>query len=65
MKNRSIEITVRADGELNIEALGFHGIDCDHATAFLEQALGQIDRKERKPEYYRRAQNQRVQKVGQ
>ena len=65
MKTRTIEITIRPDGELDIEAVGFHGADCAQATAFLELALGQLADRRRKPEYFQRAQNRSFQKVGQ
>lgn len=65
MKNRCIEIVVQASGELQIDAVGFSGADCEKATAFLEQALGNITQKQRKPEFYRRARSANLQRVGQ
>ena len=35
---------------------GFRGTDCEKATAFLEQALGQLTAKQRKPEWHQRNQ---------
>lgn len=64
MNTRSIEITITPEGELDIEAVGFHGIDCEKATAFLEAALGKVADRHRKPEYFRRAQTRSLQKVG-
>ncbi len=63
MNRKNIEITISPDGEVDIEAVGFHGADCDQATAFLEAALGKISSKHRKPEYYRRARVRDHQKV--
>ncbi len=60
---KTIEIIVKPDGGLQIDAVGFSGADCEKATAFLESALGDIRRRERKPEYHRHARRQ--QKVGQ
>jgi len=59
---RTIEVIVQPDGSLTIDAVGFQGADCEKATAFLEQALGQTTGREKKPEYYRRVQRQ--QRVG-
>jgi hypothetical protein len=64
MNTRTIQITISPEGELDIEAVGFHGLDCERATAFLEQALGEITDRHRKPEYLRRAMTRQLQKVG-
>ncbi len=61
---KTIEIIVNASGQLTINATGFSGTDCEKATAFLEQALGKLTAKERKPEFYRRNQRNLQQKVG-
>ncbi len=59
---KTIEIIIQPSGELKIDAVGFAGVDCEKATAFLEQALGQVQPRERKPECRRHAK--REQKVG-
>ena len=59
---KTIEVVVHPTGELQIDAVGFAGADCEKATSFLESALGDIRRRERKPEYHRRARRQ--QRVG-
>ena len=59
---KTIEIVVDPSGGLKIDAVGFAGADCEKATAFLESALGDIRRRDRKPEYHRRARRQ--QRVG-
>jgi hypothetical protein len=51
-RNESIEVVVGPAGEIEINAHGFSGSDCEQATAFLEQALGQIGERARKPQYY-------------
>ena len=59
---KTIEIIVQADGSLKIEAVGFQGADCEQATAFLDEALGAVQDRKRKPEYHaRRATRQRQQ----
>ena len=61
---KTVEIIINASGQLTINAAGFSGTDCEKATAFLEQALGKLTAKQRKPEW--RQQNQRTnqQQVG-
>ena len=55
---------VNADGSLIIDAIGFKGSDCEKATRFLEEALGQIATKQRKPAYDERNKTHRQQRVG-
>jgi hypothetical protein len=61
---KTIHITIEPSGEIQIEAVGFRGADCEQATAFLEKVLGTVSRKERKPEYYRWASVRTEQRVG-
>ena len=53
---RSIEVTVSASGEISIEAIAFQGADCEKATKFLEEALGTVTTRTKKPEYHQRSQ---------
>ena len=62
---KTIEITVSASGEIHIDAVGFKGVDCDRATKFLEEALGQVATKERKPEYLQANKVSHQQQLGQ
>ena len=64
MNKRSIEVIVMPDGSLIIDAIGFKGPECDKATRFLEEALGQIAAKQRKPAYDERNRTQAKQRVG-
>ncbi len=58
---KTIEVIVKPDGSLKIDAVGFQGADCEKATRFLEQALGKVAGKQKKPEHYRQVQHhQRV-----
>ena len=61
---KSIEILVSPTGDLQIDAVGFSGADCDQATAFLEEALGKVEAKQRKPEFYRKARLKQTQRAG-
>ena len=42
MKTKTIQIVVQPSGELQIDAVGFSGADCEKATAFLEETLGPV-----------------------
>ena len=64
MTRKTILVVVGPSGEIKIEAVGFAGADCEKATAYLEQALGVIKVRQKKPEYYRRTLQQQ-QQVGQ
>lgn len=64
MNPRSIDVIVNTDGSLIIDAVGFKGPECDKATRFLEEALGRIAGKQRKPAYNERNQTHRQQRVG-
>ncbi len=61
---KTVEILINASGQLTINAAGFSGSDCEKATAFLEQALGKLAAKQRKPEWHQRNQRTNQQKVG-
>lgn len=62
--NRTIEIIIAPTGELQIDAVGFKGPDCEKATKFLEEALGVVGKKVKKPEYHQQARKTNQQKLG-
>jgi hypothetical protein len=62
--NRTIEIIIGTTGEIQIEAVGFKGLDCEKATAFLEEALGVVGKKIKKPEYHQHGTSRSQQRVG-
>ena len=51
----TIEIVVSSTGEFTIEGVGFKGAGCEKATRFLEEALGVVDSKVKKPEFHQQA----------
>ncbi len=63
MNNRTIEIVIGLDGGIQIDAVGFKGPDCEKATKFLEEALGVVGKKIKKPEYHQRANALNQQKL--
>jgi len=64
MTTKTIEVVVSPDGGITIDAAGFRGADCEKATAFLEKALGVVNDRTRKPDYYRREALRREQRIG-
>lgn len=61
---RTLEILISPTGEIQIDAIGFKGPDCEQATRFLEEALGAVQVRQRKPEYQQHTVTQRRQQVG-
>ena len=61
---RTLEILISPSGEIQIDAIGFNGPDCEQATRLLEEALGAVQVRQRKPEYQRRHVTQTKQQVG-
>ncbi|RYD84273.1 MAG: DUF2997 domain-containing protein [Verrucomicrobiaceae bacterium] len=61
---RSIEVTVSPSGEITIDAVGFKGADCEQATRYLEEALGVVGTKSKKPEYHQKRTNTQQQRLG-
>ena len=62
--NRTIEIIIGTTGEIQIDAVGFKGADCEQATKFLEAALGVVGQKVKKPEYHQRSTTRNQQRIG-
>ena len=48
----TVEVTIEPTGAIKIDAGGFKGADCEQATRYLEEALGTVAVKQRKPEYH-------------
>jgi Protein of unknown function (DUF2997) len=62
---KTIEVIVSPQGDISIDAVGFKGADCEKATRFLEEALGVVSNRARKPEYHASANTRNQQKLGQ
>ena len=62
---RIIEVTVSPEGAVEINAVEFKGADCEKATRFLEEALGQITTRTQKPEYRQSQHKTQQQRIGQ
>ena len=60
----TIEIVVSTTGEFTIEGVGFKGAGCEKATQFLEEALGVVNSKVKKPEFHQQAVVHKQQHLG-
>jgi hypothetical protein len=63
--NRTIEIIVSPIGDISIDTVGFKGPDCEKATKFLEEALGVVGKKVKKPEFHQHSTRTHQQRIGQ
>lgn len=55
MEEKKILITVKKDGKIKIDFIGFKGQTCDVQLFDLEKVLGELlllENEEKKPEYY-------------
>ncbi len=60
----TIEIIVSPTGDFTIEGVGFKGAGCEKATKFLEEALGVVSTKVKKPEFHQQAVVHQQQRLG-
>jgi hypothetical protein len=52
---KKIEVRISPDGEVEIEAIGFTGDGCLKATQAVEEELGTVTDRRRKPEFFRKS----------
>ena len=52
MKKRELIVTIGKDGNVTIDVQGFSGEGCEEFTKELEQELGVVIKRSKKPEYY-------------
>jgi len=62
--SKSIEIVVATDGGIQIEAVGFNGKGCEAATKAIEEALGVVSSRKKKPEYHSVSTIKKQQQIG-
>lgn len=55
MRPPTLTVTIDTQGNATVDVNGVVGPGCVEATRTIEAALGEIQERERKPEYYRRA----------
>jgi len=58
---RRIHVRVSPEGEITVEAHGFQGKGCEAATKAIEDALGKVRERARKPDYWRQSRHTRNQ----
>jgi hypothetical protein len=54
---RRIHVRVSPIGDILVEADGFQGSGCEAATRAIEQALGTVRERTRKPDYWRQVRH--------
>lgn len=62
--SRSIVIIIGPKGETLIEGVGFKGSSCEKATRYIEEALGTVWHRVKKPEYSQSRAVNHQQQVG-
>ncbi len=58
MAKQEIRLIIGVDGTVTIEPTGFTGPACEAATKAIEEALGEVVDRKKKPEYYQTQQKQ-------
>lgn len=53
---KKIQIDIKKDGTIDIEAIGYKGVGCEEATRVFEEALGTVTSRDKKPEFYQKEQ---------
>jgi hypothetical protein len=61
---KTIEVIVSPSGDIKIDVVGFKGADCEKATRYLEEALGVVGNRVKKPEYQQRSNIKAQQRIG-
>ncbi len=51
---QEIEVTISADGQVSLRPTGVKGDDCVELTRAIEEAVGEVERREFTAEYYER-----------
>lgn len=59
--SRRILVRISTQGDIIVEAVGFHGKGCEAATKAIEDALGKPRARTRKPDFWRQSQHQQNQ----
>jgi len=62
--NRSIVVVIGPKGEILIEGVGFKGSSCEKATRYIEEALGTVWHRVKKPEHSQTRTTSNQQEVG-
>lgn len=52
MAKVELEIIIDEDGEVQVDIKGMKGKKCEEISKYIEEILGEIKNKKKKPEYY-------------
>ena len=52
MNRREMEITIDRDGNVKVRVRGVKGAECVEFTKWLEEGLGEVEKRELTPDYY-------------
>lgn len=55
MQQEEIHVTIDCEGRILLEVSGVKGAGCTGLTKFLEEALGEVEDRDLKPDYYEEA----------
>lgn len=58
MSTKKLNITISQEGDVEIDAEGFQGRECEEATRDIERAIGSVEERERKDEYYQQPERE-------
>ena len=61
MAQKTIKYIIKQDGTVTEEVIGAVGNECERLTKNIEKKLGEVQRVEHKPEYYKNEQSVDVQ----
>jgi Protein of unknown function (DUF2997) len=62
---KTIEVTIGPDRHFSVEAHGFKGSSCHDATRAFEEALGEVQTRRHKVEFFQTETTKNQQKLGQ
>ena len=63
--SRKIHVRISPTGDVTVEAKGFSGKGCEAATKAIEDALGKVGTRTRKPDFWKQSNSGRnQQKLG-
>jgi hypothetical protein len=63
--SRKIHVRISPTGDITVEAKGFNGKGCQAATKAIEDALGKVGTRTRKPDFWKQSNSGRnQQKLG-
>lgn len=65
MDEKEIVVVIDTDGNVSVDAIGFHGEGCAEATKAITDTLGETLSEKKKPEYYEKSIQKEVHRIRQ